>query len=492
MSFASTLKSFKIDWGRESPQNVATKDHTAIRYRLIGVPDDWVVHTGSMWKIETRANLGPYRTHEERALYRPDISHWVPICVSSLFGLGFTAVFISCYRYLMTCCGIWSTSALATVNFLRSMLSGGMVMASTPMYKTIGVIWSLTIIAIVAAVMAPVPLSPATDAEISDNFFEMASTPLWPALAAVVLLLFSVASAQVCLLNPYYYYVDDPEQVEELSRNCTVLHGWVYVQDNFTGSFNLPRVTNITGVLSVGNDFPSGLTDVQLPDLEYVRDFRLSGVKNASLPRLIDNRASSEYLLRNLTATVVDISFPVVERVGAIHLLGNISSFSAPELTTIATSTDFSSAMIWFEPFEPGLSVDLPKLAFVNGSVEFVGVVNNVSLPMLRNVTGDFKIETWSTESIATDLAIEYTDEVELRGNIDRVALPNLRNYSRIRVYPDDAFDCDGLAEQLNGTVTPPVIRRENFFCSGAETLSSRWGTVVGAAVSLGLLNIMM
>ncbi|OQE92449.1 hypothetical protein PENNAL_c0007G08814 [Penicillium nalgiovense] len=361
----------------------------------------------------------------------------------------------------------------------------------------------------------------------------MTSTPLWPALVVVVLLLFSVASAQVCLLNPYrYYVVDGPEQVEELSRNCTVLDGWVYVQDNFTGSFNLPRVTNITGVLSIGNYLPSGLTDVQLPDLEYVRDFRLSGVKNASLPRLsvvedsvkirspsngryhfpsltaverisvsgnlsrksvtfealrnassisIDNRASR--ILRNLTTTVVDISFPVLERVGATHIVGNISSFSAPELTTIAPNTDFSSAMIWFEPFEPGLSVDLPKLAFVAGSVDFVGVVNNVSLPMLRNVTGDFKIETRSTESIATDLAIEYTDEVELRGNIDRVALPNLRNYSKIRVYPDDAFDCDGLAEQLNGTVTPPVIRRENFFCSGAETLSSRWGTVVGAAM---------
>lgn len=51
-------------------------------------------------------------------------------------------------------------------------------------------------------------------------------------------------------------------------------------------------------------------------------------------------------------------------------------SFSAPELTTIAPNTDFSSAMIWFEPFEPGLSVDLPKLAFVAGSVDFVGVVN--------------------------------------------------------------------------------------------------------------------
>jgi hypothetical protein len=89
----------------------------------------------------------------------PDISHWVPICMSSLFGFGFTAVFISCYQYVMACYGIWSASALATVNFLRSMLSGGMVMASMPMYKNIGIMWSLTIMAIAAAVMAPVPFA---------------------------------------------------------------------------------------------------------------------------------------------------------------------------------------------------------------------------------------------------------------------------------------------------------------------------------------------
>lgn len=151
----------------------------------------------------------------------------------------------------------------------------------------------------------------------------MASTPLWPALAAVVLLLFSVASAQVCLLNPYYYYVDDPEQVEELSRNCTVLHGWVYVQDNFTGSFNLPRVTNITGVLSVGNDFPSGLTDVQLPDLEYVRDFRLSGVKNASLPRL----SVVEESVKIRSPSNGRYHFPSLITVERISVSGNLSGY---------------------------------------------------------------------------------------------------------------------------------------------------------------------
>ncbi|KAL3455053.1 major facilitator superfamily domain-containing protein [Aspergillus heterothallicus] len=44
-----------------------------------------------------------------------------------------------------------------SVNFLRCLLSGGMMMASMPMYKNIGVVWSLTIMTIATAVMAPVP-----------------------------------------------------------------------------------------------------------------------------------------------------------------------------------------------------------------------------------------------------------------------------------------------------------------------------------------------
>ncbi|KAL4953464.1 major facilitator superfamily domain-containing protein [Aspergillus filifer] len=88
---------------------------------------------------------------------RPDISPWSPIIAASLFGFGFTSVFISCYQYLTACYGIWSASVLAAVNCLRSLLSGGMMMASVPMYSNIGVMWSVTILGIAAAIMTPVP-----------------------------------------------------------------------------------------------------------------------------------------------------------------------------------------------------------------------------------------------------------------------------------------------------------------------------------------------
>ncbi|KAL4884913.1 putative MFS transporter [Aspergillus karnatakaensis] len=88
---------------------------------------------------------------------RPDITYWCPLVGSIFFGFGFTTVFVSSYQYLMSCYGIWSASALASVNCLRSILSGGMMMASIPMYKNIGVQWSLTVLGIAGAVMAPVP-----------------------------------------------------------------------------------------------------------------------------------------------------------------------------------------------------------------------------------------------------------------------------------------------------------------------------------------------
>ncbi|KAL2860071.1 major facilitator superfamily domain-containing protein [Aspergillus pseudodeflectus] len=80
-----------------------------------------------------------------------------PFIPIALFCMAYTARPEVSHWYLMACYGIWSASALATVNFLRSMFSGGMMMASMPMYKNIGVMWSLTIMAIAAAVMTPVP-----------------------------------------------------------------------------------------------------------------------------------------------------------------------------------------------------------------------------------------------------------------------------------------------------------------------------------------------
>jgi hypothetical protein len=87
----------------------------------------------------------------------PDISPWVTIVGSIPFGFGFTTVFVSCYQYLAACYGIWSASALASVNFVRCMFSGAMMFASTPLYAHLGVKWTLTTLGIASTIMAQVP-----------------------------------------------------------------------------------------------------------------------------------------------------------------------------------------------------------------------------------------------------------------------------------------------------------------------------------------------
>ena len=51
----------------------------------------------------------------------------------------------------------YAASALGFMTFSRYMVSGTLSPASVKMYETIGPHWSLTIVAIVATIMAPVP-----------------------------------------------------------------------------------------------------------------------------------------------------------------------------------------------------------------------------------------------------------------------------------------------------------------------------------------------
>ncbi|PKX89820.1 putative MFS transporter [Aspergillus novofumigatus IBT 16806] len=57
------------------------------------------------------------------------------------------------------CYGIWSASALSSVNFVRCLSAGGMMLASMPLYENLGVKWSLTLLGAASAVMVPVPVA---------------------------------------------------------------------------------------------------------------------------------------------------------------------------------------------------------------------------------------------------------------------------------------------------------------------------------------------
>lgn len=85
------------------------------------------------------------------------ISIWSPLVASALFGFGITTIWIVAYMYLIDSYGIYSASALGFMGFSRYMVGGGMTVAGAPIYRSIGVQYTLTILGAISSVMASVP-----------------------------------------------------------------------------------------------------------------------------------------------------------------------------------------------------------------------------------------------------------------------------------------------------------------------------------------------
>ncbi|GAB7352406.1 hypothetical protein MBLNU459_g2833t2 [Dothideomycetes sp. NU459] len=86
-----------------------------------------------------------------------DISIWSPIVASGIFGYALVCIFTTTYMYIIFVYLQYAASALAFATFSRYIISGALTPASVKMYENIGPHWSLTISAIVATLMAPVP-----------------------------------------------------------------------------------------------------------------------------------------------------------------------------------------------------------------------------------------------------------------------------------------------------------------------------------------------
>ncbi|KAF7586783.1 hypothetical protein BBP40_008329 [Aspergillus hancockii] len=87
----------------------------------------------------------------------PAISIWSPLVASVLFGFGITTIFIFAYMYLIDSYDTYSASALGFLVFTRYVVAGGVTVAGGPIYRTLGVQYTLTILGSVSAAMAFVP-----------------------------------------------------------------------------------------------------------------------------------------------------------------------------------------------------------------------------------------------------------------------------------------------------------------------------------------------
>ncbi|EXA41372.1 hypothetical protein FOVG_09864 [Fusarium oxysporum f. sp. pisi HDV247] len=87
----------------------------------------------------------------------PAISIWSPLIASVLFGFGITTIFIVSYMYLIDSYDTYSASALGFLVFTRYVVAGGVTVAGSPIYRSLGVQHTLTILGSISGVLALVP-----------------------------------------------------------------------------------------------------------------------------------------------------------------------------------------------------------------------------------------------------------------------------------------------------------------------------------------------
>lgn len=88
---------------------------------------------------------------------RKDISYFSDLGACCLFGFALMALFTPTYHYLLDTYGTVASSALAAITFMRYLASGGMVIATEPLYMALTVKWTLVLLGSVAAVLMPIP-----------------------------------------------------------------------------------------------------------------------------------------------------------------------------------------------------------------------------------------------------------------------------------------------------------------------------------------------
>ncbi|KAL4913512.1 hypothetical protein BDW62DRAFT_205476 [Aspergillus aurantiobrunneus] len=359
-----------------------------------------------------------------------------------------------------------------------------------------------------------------------------------PQLALLFSLLPINTIAQICAPYPVYE-VSRQEDLDAISQNCTAIDGRIRILTNYIGPLVLPNVTNITGTVSLDYSLEgTSLTSLEFPDLVYAGKlslYSLTSLKNVSLPRLeyagsinlavpaelaglefpalrnsswinLAGSRSVRYKLSTVSSRsatrrgatslsllenrwILDLSFPVLERVQNLEVIGSVSSLFAPELASIVPLVDeatYSHSLKFGLHGEP-VSVDLRKLSRIEDNAVIKGNITSPSLPALRNYAGLFGVD--SDEVFYVNLPVESAGDISLMGKIQSAEFPNLTNFTEFNIWSDLPFDCGAFVDALEETVTDVTVEEhENVFCiSGAGALGSgaRAAAVIAVVVTL-------
>ncbi|KAL4994175.1 hypothetical protein BDV10DRAFT_177284 [Aspergillus recurvatus] len=171
-----------------------------------------------------------------------------------------------------------------------------------------------------------------------------------------------------------------------------------------------------------------------------------------------------------------------------IDLEGRISTLAMPKLASVV-GMERSPAWYSSKVFQlttsggPPLSLAFPRLNTVYGDIQAIGNIASLSMPEMIDTNMTLTVDAF--DPLAIDLPLHRVRELELRGNISSVNLPNLRRASNgIYIYSDMALDCDAIREAIFRNVS---ISNGSRTCSAKEAESGSHGLSTSAKAGIGI-----
>ncbi|GAD98404.1 conserved hypothetical protein [Paecilomyces variotii No. 5] len=359
---------------------------------------------------------------------------------------------------------------------------------------------------------------------------------MWRRFLVLVVGILPAATAQTCTPDRgyygYAYIVNAQSDLDTIASKCTTVNGSVVIGTNYTGSFSLPHVQNLTGEFrwesNLANTTPAP-TSVDLPDLEfvgssldlqglssllsfsapklktvgwsvdmdYVRTVNLTSLEQAEYVQIVGNltglqldslkhvRANCDICNKfgcdqtETSSTSFDLSLPSLQTVGAAMIIGQLSSFDAPKLSNI-TGVGLTYYALQLVTAGKAINVSFPELRSVASSIDFEGDITGLSMPEVKDSTGSLTVRSYVPLDI--NLPLEEADDISLSGNISSVQFPNLKSLSILTIESDLRLDCDSIEKSLAAANTT----KTTMYCTSGKKNSAP-GLVVDAKAAIGV-----
>ncbi|RHZ44434.1 uncharacterized protein CDV56_102305 [Aspergillus thermomutatus] len=343
-----------------------------------------------------------------------------------------------------------------------------------------------------------------------------------------------VVSATTCVRNndsgiqdsPEAFYFASSDELNWFStHNCTTINGDITLSESFNGSFSLPNVTSINGIItSITPGEMFELTSIELPDVLYLGGIYLNllsvpGIVNVSVPKAtatgsinltipltgaVDFRSleqatsislagnyssvrfdSLEQVNGSLSMRGVDtvaknyldneaynqlpLYFPALRSATFIQFSGVIKNFSMPVLETANFQSSNYSGPSGLSIYNYGapLDMDLPNLHSVGDVLDLQGAISRLSMDSLQSTQANITVD--SSSLLAVNFTSLYSaDTIQLNGDITSAAFPSLTQVTLVTINTTNPIDCSPFQRALQ-----KAAPASNSTCNGTGVTSS-------------------